>query len=78
MFFKSKSKNPYKFKGNEIKYLKKVIKGETWSSLSGSWVGKAEQLFAKKVASKYAIAMNSGTSTLHAILESLDLRLFFE
>ena len=54
MFFQNKSKNPIKFKGNEIKYLKKVIKGETWSSLSGSWVGKAEQLFAKKVSSKYA------------------------
>ena len=74
MFFKKKYNNPIKYQGNEIDYLKKVIKGETWSSLSGSWVGKAEQLFTKKVNSKFSIAMNSGTSTLHSILESLDLK----
>ena len=73
MFLRNRSKNPNKFQGKEIEYLKQVINGQTWSSLSGSWVGKAEKLFAKKVGSEYAIAMNSGTSTLHSILESLDL-----
>ena len=66
-------KNPNKFTGNEIKYLKKVIKSESWSSLSGSWVGKLESSFNHIIDSKYSIAMNSGTSTLHSILESLNL-----
>ena len=66
-------KNPGKFTGNEIKYLKKVIRSETWSSLSGSWVGKLEKTFNETINANYSIAMNSGTSTLHSILESLNL-----
>lgn len=71
--FNFRLKNPNKFTGNEIKYLKKVIRSESWSSLSGSWVGKLESSFNKTINSKYSIAMNSGTSTLHSILESLNL-----
>ena len=65
--------NPGKYKGNELKYLKKVLKSENLSSLSGSWVGRLENNFCKTIDSKFAIAMNSGTSTLHSILESLNL-----
>ena len=71
--FNFKLKNPGKFTGNEMKYLRKVIKSETWSSLSGSWVGKLEQSFNETINSNFSIAMNSGTSTLHSILESLNL-----
>lgn len=71
--FNFKLKNPGKFTGNEIKYLRKVISSETWSSLSGSWVGKLEQSFNETINSNFSIAMNSGTSTLHSILESLNL-----
>ena len=65
--------NPTKYKGNELKYLKQVIKSNTWSSLSGSWVGRTEKEFSKIINCNYSIAMNSGTSTLHSILEALDL-----
>lgn len=61
-------KNPTKYKGNELKYLEKVLNSENWSGLSGSWNNKLEQEFAKKIGVKYAVAMNSGTSTLHSAL----------
>lgn len=60
-----------KFAGNESEYVNKVLEAETWSSTycSGqSWSRSLEIAFAKKIGTKYAIAMNSGTSTLHASL----------
>ena len=63
-------KNPSKYLGNELIYLKKVLKSESWSATGGSWNHVLEQEFAKKFGAKHAIAMNSGTSTLHAALEA--------
>lgn len=63
-------KNPTKYLGNELKYLKKVLCAESWSATSGSWNKVLEGAFAKKFGVKYAIALNSGTSTLHAALEA--------
>lgn len=63
-------KNPSKYLGNEIEYIKKVLEGESWSSTAGSWTIGLEQAFAKKIGTKYAVAFNSGTSTLHAALEA--------
>ena len=60
--------NPNKFLGNELQYIKKVLNAESWASTGGSWTGKLEQSFAEKFESKYAIAFNSGTSTMHAAL----------
>lgn len=60
-----------KFAGNEAEYLSKVLEAETWSSTycaGQSWVRSLEIAFAKKWGMQYAIAMNSGTSTLHACL----------
>ena len=60
-----------KFAGNELEYITSVLEAETWSSTycSGqSWSRSLEIAFAKKFGTKYAIAMNSGTSTLHACL----------
>ena len=68
MFKGGKSANPSKYLGNEIKYLKKVLAAESWSATGGSWANKLESDFAKLHGVKYAIAMNSGTSTLHAAL----------
>lgn len=65
------SKNPSKYTKNEIKYVKKVLNSEAWSSTAGSWCQNLETEFAKKFESNYAVAMNSGTSTLHAALEAL-------
>lgn len=60
--------NPSKYLGNEIDYLRKVLESESWSNTSGSWTQTLEAQFAKRLGAKYAVAMNSGTATLHAAL----------
>lgn len=62
--------NPSKYLGNELEYLRRVLESENWSATSGNWNSTLERAFAKKFGVKYAIAMNSGTSTLHAALEA--------
>lgn len=64
-------KNPSKYLGNELEYLKKVLEGESWSATGGSWTIGLEQAFSKKIGTKYGVAFNSGTSTLHAALETV-------
>ena len=64
-------KNPSKYINNELEYLGKVLNSENWSSTSGTWCQLLEEKFAKKFQSNYAVAMNSGTSTLHASLEAV-------
>ena len=66
----AKRKNPIKYLGNELKYLKKVLQSESWSATSGSWNRALERGFAKKFGVRHAVALNSGTSTLHAALEA--------
>jgi perosamine synthetase len=63
-----------KYSGNELDYLTKVLNSETWSSTEGSWANALEITFAKKFNAKYAVAMNSGTSVLHAALVAADVR----
>ncbi|MGZ3661391.1 MAG: DegT/DnrJ/EryC1/StrS family aminotransferase, partial [Bdellovibrionota bacterium] len=63
--------NPIKYLGNELEYLKKVLSSESWSATGGSWNQALEQAFAKKFGAKYGVALNSGTSTLHAALEAV-------
>jgi len=63
-------KNPSKYLGNEMKYLAKVLAAESWSATGGSWNNILERKFAERIGVKYAVAMNSGTSTLHAALEA--------
>ena len=58
-----------KYGGNELNYLKKVLNEE--SGPNGTWVSSLEKLFAEKFQGKYAIAMNSGTSTIHAALTAV-------
>ena len=65
-----KAVNPAKWSGNERRYLSRILRGENASSLSGSWVSKLENEFSDFCGSTYSIAMNSGTSTLHSILEA--------
>ncbi len=64
-------KNPSKYLGNELKYLEKVLEGESWSATGGSWTIGLEQAFSKRIGTKYGVAFNSGTSTLHAALEAV-------
>jgi perosamine synthetase len=63
-------KNPTKYLGNELKYLEKVLNSESWSATGGNWNNNLEKEFAMKFGVKYAVAMNSGTSALHAALEA--------
>jgi len=65
-----KLKNPTKYIGNELKYIKKVLNSENWSATGGNWNQALEQAFAKKFGMRYAVALNSGTSTLHAALKA--------
>ncbi len=66
--------NPSKYLGNELEYLKRVLEGESWSATGGSWNQSLERRFAEKYGVKYAIALNSGTSTLHAALEAVGVQ----
>jgi len=63
-------KNPIKYLGNELEYIKKVLQSENWSATGGSWNQALERAFAKKFGVGHAVALNSGTSTLHAALEA--------
>ncbi|MCM1217930.1 MAG: DegT/DnrJ/EryC1/StrS family aminotransferase [Lachnospiraceae bacterium] len=67
-------KNPSKYLGNELNYLAKVLEGESWSATGGSWTIGLEQAFSKQIGTKYGVAFNSGTSTLHAALEAVGVR----
>lgn len=64
-------KNPSKYLGNELEYLQKVLEGESWSATGGSWTIGLEQKFSRRIGTKYGVAFNSGTSTLHAALEAV-------
>jgi len=44
-----------------------------WISSRGQFLEKFENLFAKKVGAKYAVAVNSGTSALHLAFATLGL-----
>ena len=63
--------NPSKYLGNELLYLGKVLAQESWSATGGGWTQSFEQEFSKKLGSRYGVAFNSGTSTLHAALEAV-------
>ena len=64
-------KNPSKYLNNELEYLDRVLRSENWSATGGTWCQTLEETFAERFKSKYAVAMNSGTSTLHAALEAV-------
>ncbi len=55
---------------DEIKYINSAIKNK----LTGKYLLKFESDLAKKFKTKYAIAVNSGTSALHAALYSLGVK----
>lgn len=66
---KSDYNNPFgKFNGNEAEYALRALDSETPENKSFPWVQKLEEKFSKEIGSKYSIAVNSGTSGLHAAL----------
>ena len=58
-----------KYNGNELPYLKRVLQQE--EGPHGTWAYSLEEEFKSLFNGKYAIAMNSGTATLHAALEAV-------
>ena len=65
-----KAMNGWRFKGNELKYLREVLNTDFKAKLSSSKNEKLEKLFAKKHNQKFSITANSGTSTLHMALNA--------
>ena len=62
-------KNPFgKYNGNEAQYVLRALDTEDPNNKAYPWVQRFEEAFAAKVGASYAIAVNSGTSALHAAL----------
>ena len=57
-----------KYNGNEVEYILRALDTEDPEKKRFPWVQHFEELFAAKVGASYAIAVNSGTSGLHAAL----------
>jgi perosamine synthetase len=64
-------KDNWRFSGDELKMISKIIKSGNSSSMSGSMNNIFERSFSKTVGAKFGISFNSGTSTLHAALHAL-------
>jgi len=61
--------NPYgKYNGNELEYVLEVLDSENMDRKSNPYVNRFENKFSQIFKSKYSIAHNSGTSTLHSCL----------
>ncbi len=57
-----------KFNGNEAEYVLRALDSDNPENKDRPWVLRFEEAFAEKVGASYAIAVNSGTSGLHAAL----------
>ncbi len=62
------NKPGWRFEGNERKYLEEVLVTGFRSGADGAFTSRLEKFFAQIYGVKYAIAFNSGTTTLHAML----------
>ena len=62
------SSKGWRFEGNERKYLDEILANGFAASETGAMTERLEKKFAKIHNQKYAIAVNSGTSTLHMAL----------
>jgi len=60
----------WRFDNREYDYIKEVLDSGFASGTSGNFNSRLEKAFAKKHSQKFAITFNSGTTTLHAALES--------
>ncbi len=59
--------------GNELKYLKQVLDNSK-EVRDNAFTDRLEAAFKKKYNAKYAIALNSGASGLHAAMHAIDLK----
>ncbi len=63
-----KTSNSWRFRGNEMKYVREVLNSGFGSSTSGNMNQRYERAFAERFGMKFAVTSNSGTSTLHQAL----------
>jgi perosamine synthetase len=61
----------WRFQGNERLYIDEVLSSGFKAGADGAFSTKLEKLFAEKYNQNFAVAFNSGTSTLHSILLAL-------
>lgn len=63
------TKNPHgKYNGNELKYITQLLDSENPDNKRNPFSARLEKAVAGRFGRKYAIAHNSGTSTLHSCL----------
>jgi perosamine synthetase len=63
----------WRFRGNEQKYIKEVLKEGFKAGADGAFTTRFERALADSYSMKFAISMNSGTSTLHTALLALEV-----
>ena len=66
-------KNTWRFGERELNHIRAVLDSGFASGTTGNFNNLFEAMVAEKESAKYAIAMNSGTSTLHAALYAGDV-----
>ena len=67
--------NPFgKYNGRELEYLSQFLDTEDRRFKQINWVNRFETEFAKRFGSKFAVAVNSATSGLHAALIASGVR----
>jgi len=52
-------KNPSKYLGNELEYIKKVLSSENWSATGGNCNTPLKKTFAKNFGVKYGFDFNN-------------------
>ena len=63
-----------KYNGNELDYILEVLDSENMERKSNPYVNRFEKKFGEVFKSKYSIAHNSGTSTLHSCLVAAEVK----
>ena len=63
----------WRFDEREYSYIKEVLDSGFASSTSGNMNTRLEEKFAERFNQNFAITFNSGTTTLHAVLEAFDV-----
>ena len=61
---------PSKYAGKELHYIQRMMEGFDFDD----WVRTFEQKFSEKIGGQHCIAVNSGTSALHAALVACDVK----
>jgi len=69
-----KVKNKSKFLGNEMKYVSEVLNSNKLTNTGGNFTSRLEKEFSQKLDTKYGVAFNSGTSTMHAALLAIGVK----